>query len=206
MQHLQQPEKDEAEAWCERARTTLRVVLPHQLRPESAEGIVQCARLVAEKYYGHFSYLRLCTVLAKMGLLVVSDDPFAHEASVGLHYYRFALGYPEDTAKGVISALQHDDACLRAEAAGMALMVHPDYKPIVVPALVEALKDSDPVVRAMAARTLGDFGSNKVAAVRKAVKSAVSDLTKATADSNEEVRHAATEALRVIPKWWEFWK
>jgi HEAT repeat protein len=61
---------------------------------------------------------------------------------------------------------------------------------IVVPALMEALKDSDAFVRREAANSLGRIGPN--------AKRAVPALLVATQDRQPKVRQAATQALQQI--------
>lgn len=195
-------EKDDAEAWCEQARDTLQAVSP-QLLPERVEDIVRAARLAAEKNNRQFSSLFLWQAMLYLLELEGSDDPFAEQVDAGVNYLS-AEAETKDTAKGILRALQQGDSNLRAEAAGMALFAKSDYDTIVVPGLIDALKDSDAGVRRMAILILGHYGTNRIKAVNKAARKVLGELNRVSRDGKEHetVRREASEALEMFKKLW----
>ena len=77
----------------------------------------------------------------------------------------------------------------RAQAAA-ALSRFPEHAPELVPPLVKALGDQEPVVLVVAANTLGSFGP--------AATGAIPSLERILNHDNELVRAAAREALERI--------
>jgi len=86
---------------------------------------------------------------------------------------------------GLILALRDKHPLVRQNAGSALVRVGAE----AVPALVEALKDNDPVTRAAAAEILGQMGP-------PTASSAVPALTKAMGDENEHVRKAASQAYK----------
>jgi len=104
-----------------------------------------------------------------------------------------SIGMPLKNAQPFLLArLKSDiDADVRFGAA-YALVAIQAEKTIVVPALIDALKDKSEFVRMSAARGLGALGDASI--------SAIPHLKRALNDSDAEVRQYAEQALTAIPK------
>jgi HEAT repeat protein len=100
-----------------------------------------------------------------------------------------ALHAPAETLRAIGErAAQDPDAVVRVEAAyALASSGSPAR---VVPGLVVALDDVDPLVRAAAATVLGRLGP--------AASGATDALERAATDTDREVRAVATQSLRAV--------
>jgi HEAT repeat protein len=91
-----------------------------------------------------------------------------------------------DTIQAVARVLRRGDREMRPLAIGVLVAIGQAARP-AVPALIQALTDSEPTVRAAAARALGQFGASD-ACIRKA-------LARALEDPHGDVRKAAAAAI-----------
>jgi HEAT repeat protein len=136
------------------------------------------------------------SALAQIGLRVdqlgvvarVSTDSDAAVRAAAIETL-IALHGPAQTLRTIGERAAHDpDAVVRVEAAyALASSGSPAR---VVPRLVVALDDVDPLVRAAAATVLGRLGPE--------ARGATGALERAAADSDREVRAVATQSLRAV--------
>jgi HEAT repeat protein len=100
-----------------------------------------------------------------------------------------ALHSPAEVLRAIGERAAHDpDAVVRAQAAYALASTGSPAR--VIPRLVVALDDVDPLVRAAAATVLGRLGPEAIGATRA--------LERAAADSDREVRAVATQSLRAV--------
>jgi HEAT repeat protein len=142
-------------------------------------------RWAAARTMGKISPVAAVTAVPGLaGLLADLDLDVRLAAATALERYGPA-------AKGALPeltrAMRASDAELRTAAIGAVGAVGANEGRSAIPALIEALSDTDPRVRQMAAKTLGKFGT--------AARGAVESLNLALEDSDTDVQKAASEAL-----------
>ena len=134
--------------------------------------------------------------LGRIGLPVDQLHVVAHVSTDSVAAVRaaaietlIALHAPAETLRAIGErAAQDPDAVVRVEA--VYALASSGSPARVVPHLVAALHDVDSLVRAAAATVLGRLGPE--------ASSATLALERATADSDREVRAAATQSLRAV--------
>jgi RNA polymerase sigma factor (sigma-70 family) len=97
-------------------------------------------------------------------------------------------GQAKQAIPGLIQAAADNNWSIHQNAEGALVQLGAD----AVPALVEALKDKDPVIRTASAQILGQIGPS-------AASSALPALARAMGDDNENVRKAAAKAYKRFP-------
>jgi RNA polymerase sigma factor (sigma-70 family) len=169
------------------------------LAPESKSAIPALIRSLAKEDLGSTQGRTGSTInaLSKFGQVAVPalnralKDPNVKIRASAAGSLALLGSAAKEAIPELILALRDESLLVRQNATSALVILGDD----AVPGLVEGLKDKDPVIRAAAAETLGQIGSQKALSTRKA---ALPALIKAMGDENERVRKAATQAYEII--------
>ena len=118
------------------------------------------------KAYCGFTALGIAASNAVPRLIAIFERDPAPLPQLGIPVIWGYMGVSAGRASPVLfrHGLTHTNALVRNNSIHALRQIHADAK-LVVPAMIESLKDPDEMVRAQAVRTLGAFGKNAEAAV-----------------------------------------
>ncbi len=129
--------------------------------------------------------------IALVNAMTNSNLQIRISGAIAVRYFETNATVAEKAVVALSEILSHDSGVMRATAADTLGILERSPAFIVPVLLAAAQKDSDPVVRMVALKSLGRFGTNAIVA-----KSAIAEI--ANSDKDEDVRRLARQALQAV--------